>query len=398
MAKTKINYLGASSRGIRKETTLIISRQASEHLNLDYRVNKKTMTKILLIEDHQDVRENTAEILELANYEVYTAEDGKKGLEVAMRTQPDIIICDIMMPELNGYDVLLYLSKDKTMASTPFIFLTAKTERIDVRKGMNLGADDYLTKPFEENELLDAVASRLKKHSFLKKEFSKDIEGINQFFNEVSVQRGMESLSEDRKIVTFNKKDFIFMEGDVAHTLYFIQKGAIKTFKTTESGKSLVTGLFGPGQFVGQLSLLTDKGTYRDTATVLEQAEVFKIPKADFTTLLFGDKLISNKFITMISNDLIDLQEQLITMAFSTVRQRLAKVILDLSKNKILHNYKNKGISISRAGLASLIGTAAETATRMLTDFKDEALISIGSHREIIIEDKKSLEDIALFG
>ena len=284
------------------------------------------------------------------------------------------------------------------MASTPFIFLTAKTERIDVRKGMNLGADDYLTKPFEENELLDAVASRLKKHSFLKKEFSKDIEGINQFFNEVSVQRGMESLSEDRKIVTFNKKDFIFMEGDVAHTLYFIQKGAIKTFKTTESGKSLVTGLFGPGQFVGQLSLLTDKGTYRDTATVLEQAEVFKIPKADFTTLLFGDKLISNKFITMISNDLIDLQEQLITMAFSTVRQRLAKVILDLSKNKILHNYKNKGISISRAGLASLIGTAAETATRMLTDFKDEALISIGSHREIIIEDKKSLEDIALFG
>ncbi|WP_159023786.1 response regulator [Formosa sp. L2A11] len=356
------------------------------------------MTKILLIEDNQDVRENTAEILELANYEVNTAEDGKKGLEVAMRIQPDIIICDIMMPEMNGYDVLLHLSKDKTMASTPFIFLTAKTERIDVRKGMNLGADDYLTKPFEESELLDAVASRLNKHSFLKKEFSKDIEGVNQFFNDVSVHEGMESLSEGRELETLNKKDFIFMEGDVANTLYFIQKGTIKTYKTTESGKCLVTGIFGPGQFIGQLSLLTNKGTYRDTATVLEQAEVFKIPKADFTTLLFGDKLISNKFITMISNDLIDLQEQLISMAFATVRQRLAKALMDLSKIETLNNTKNKGINISREDLASLMGTATETAIRMLTDFKDEALISFGSHREIIIEDKKTLKDIVLFG
>ncbi|MBQ0787750.1 MAG: cyclic nucleotide-binding domain-containing protein, partial [Oceanihabitans sp.] len=276
--------------------------------------------------------------------------------------------------------------------------LTAKTERIDVRKGMNLGADDYLTKPFEEDELLDAVSSRLYKHNFLKKEFSKDIEGIHHFFNEVSIQQGMESLSKDRKVLTFNKKDFIFTEGDTAHTLYFIQKGAIKTYKTTESGKRMVTGIFGPGQFVGQLSLLSNNGTYRDNATVLEHAEVFKIPKVDFTTLLFGDKLISNKFITMISNDLIDLQEQLVSMAFSTVRQRLAKVLLNLSENEILHNSRNKGISISREDLASLMGTATETAIRMLTDFKDEALISIGSHREIIIEEKKNLEDIALFG
>jgi DNA-binding response OmpR family regulator len=356
------------------------------------------MTRILLIEDNQDVRENTAEILELASYEVCTAEDGEKGLEIAKLTKPDVIICDIMMPGLSGYDVLLNLSKDKETAGTPFIFLTAKTERIDVRKGMNLGADDYLTKPFEESELLDAVASRLKKHSFLKKEFSRDIEGINKFFNEVSVQKGISSLSEDRNVIKFHKKDIIFMEGSAAHTLYFIQKGSIKTHKNTESGKRLVTGLFGPGQFVGQLSLLTHKGTYTDTATVLEQTEVFEIPKTDFTTLLFGDKLISNKFITMISNDLVDLQEQLVSMAFSTVRQRLAKVILDLSKKEMLHNSKNKGITISREDLASLIGTATETAIRMLTDFKDQRIIDIGPQREIIIKDKNTLKDIALFG
>jgi DNA-binding response OmpR family regulator len=356
------------------------------------------MIKILIIEDNQDVRENTAEILELANYEVCTAEDGEKGVAMAKLIQPDVIICDIMMPELNGYDVLLHLNKDKKTAGIPFIFLTAKTERTDVRKGMNLGADDYLTKPFEESELLDAVASRIKKYSFLKKEFSKDIEGVNQFFNEVSKSAGMESLSENRNVVHFNKKDILFMEGDAAHTLYFIQKGSIKTHKTTESGKSLVTGLFGPGQFVGQLSLLTNSGTYGDTATVLEQAAVFTIPKSDFTTLLFKDKLISNKFIKMISNDLIDLQDQLADMAFSSVRQRLAKVLMDLSKNDTLNNSKNKGINISREDLASLIGTATETAIRMLTNFKEEKLLSIGVQREIIIEDKKSLEDTALFG
>lgn len=356
------------------------------------------MKKILIIEDNQDVRENTAEILELANYEVTTAEDGKQGVALAKLTKPDVIICDIMMPELNGYDVLLQLNEDKITASTPFIFLTAKTERTDVRKGMNLGADDYLTKPFDEEELLGAVASRLYKHNFLKKEFSKDIKGIHQFFDEVSVHKGIESLSDNHSVVKFHKKDVLFMEGNAAHTLYFIQKGAIKTHKTTESGKTLVTGLFGPGQFVGQLSLLTNKGTYIDSATVLDETEVYEIPKIDFTSLLFGDKLISNKFITMISNDLIELQEQLISMAFFSVRQRLAKELLLLYKNEILNNSKNKGINISREDLGSLIGTATETAIRMLTEFKEEKLLMIGSQSEIIIQDKKSLEDIALFG
>lgn len=356
------------------------------------------MINILIIEDNKDVRENTAEILRLANYGVYTAEDGEKGIKIAKLTKPAIIICDIMMPKFNGYDVLLTLNKNAITASIPFIFLTAKTERIDVRKGMNLGADDYLMKPFEEKELLDAITSRLQKYSFLKKEFSKNINGINEFFNEVSNHKGMESLSKNRDIITFHRGAIIFMEGDAAHTLYFIHKGAIKTYKTTESGKSLVTGLFGPNQFVGQLSLLNRNGIYGDTATTLEETEVFEIPKADFKSLLFGDKLVSNKFISMISNDLVELQEQLVHMAFSSVRKRLAIVLLDLSEREILHTSKNKGITISREDLASLVGTATETSIRMLTDFKDEKLIFFGPLREISIADKKTLKNIALFG
>src|SRR5690349_4624026 len=127
------------------------------------------MKKILLIEDNPEVRENTSEILSLANYDVVVAENGKVGVELAQRERPDLIICDIMMPELDGYGVLHILSKKDDTASIPFIFLTAKTEKTDIRKGMNLGADDYLTKPFDDTELLNAIETRLRKSDILKK-------------------------------------------------------------------------------------------------------------------------------------------------------------------------------------------------------------------------------------
>lgn len=209
---------------------------------------------------------------------------------------------------------------------------------------------------------------------------------------------GIKNLSKDRHLTQYDPKDILFSEGDAAHSLYFIQKGIIKIYKTTESGKSFVTGLFGAGQFVGQLSLLTGEGIYRDTATVVEPAEVFEIPKADFTALLHGDKLIANKFITMVSNDVFDLQERLVSMAFSSVRQRMAKILVDLAQNELLHNSKNKGINITREDLANLIGIATETASRMLTNFKEEKLITIGFHSEIMVEDLEKLKHIVLFG
>src|SRR5437870_2171162 len=115
------------------------------------------MIRILLIEDNREVRENTAEILELAGYEVATAPDGKKGVEQVNKQKPDLIICDIMMPVLDGLGVLHLLNKNPETSNIPFIFLTAKAERSDMRKGMDMGADDYITKPFDKIELLNAV-------------------------------------------------------------------------------------------------------------------------------------------------------------------------------------------------------------------------------------------------
>jgi len=120
------------------------------------------MKHLLLIEDNNEIRENTAEILELAGYSVSTAENGKRGIEIALQKKPDLIICDVMMPVLDGYGVLHLVHKNPELAPIPFIFLTAKAERTDFRKGMEMGADDYITKPFEDIELLNAVEVRLK--------------------------------------------------------------------------------------------------------------------------------------------------------------------------------------------------------------------------------------------
>jgi DNA-binding NarL/FixJ family response regulator len=119
------------------------------------------MNKILVIEDQPQMRKNIATILEMENFKVLTAENGKRGADLARAEKPDVIICDVMMPEVDGYGVLAALRTEATTATTPFIFLTAKGDKLEIRKGMNLGADDYLTKPVSRDDLLTAVRTRL---------------------------------------------------------------------------------------------------------------------------------------------------------------------------------------------------------------------------------------------
>ena len=154
----------------------------------------------------------------------------KLGVELAQQNKPDLIICDIMMPILDGYGVIHLLNKNSETSSIPFIFLTAKTERGDFRKGMEMGADDYITKPFDDIELLRAVESRLKRNEMLKAEFSKDVVGLNKFFEQVKEIDELKKLSADRRIKLFKKKEIIFNEGNNPNYLYFLSKGKVKTF------------------------------------------------------------------------------------------------------------------------------------------------------------------------
>ncbi len=121
------------------------------------------MKKILIIEDSNDIRENMVEILDLAGYQTFAAPNGKQGVNIAIANLPDLILCDIMMPELDGYGVFNLLQKNPSTTNIPFIFMTAKSEPAEMRKGMEMGADDYLIKPFDDVELFSAIESRLKR-------------------------------------------------------------------------------------------------------------------------------------------------------------------------------------------------------------------------------------------
>lgn len=343
------------------------------------------MKKILLIEDNKDVRENTAEILKMAQYNVFTAKNGKEGFELAQKERPDLIICDIMMPVLDGYGVLHLLSKNEETASIPFIYLTAKAERNDFRKGMEMGADDYLTKPFDDVELLNAIESRLKKNNILKKEFAKSIEEVNDFINEVKGIESLKKLSEERDIRFFKKKDDIYKEGNYPKGIYFVSKGKVKIYQTNEMGKDFITELYKEGDFFGYIPILTEK-MYTGTATALEDSEIYMIPKDDFLSLIYKHAEVSKKFIEILSNDLIENKKQLVSLAYDSVRKRVAEALVKLSdtyKNDVEQSFS---MNVSREDLANLVGTATETVIRTLSDFKDEKLIEANGSIITILE------------
>src|SRR4026209_642317 len=246
------------------------------------------MKSILVIEDNKDIRENTAEILDLAGYKTFTAENGKKGVDIAIREKPDIIVCDIMMPELDGYGVLHLLRKNETTQSIPFIFLTAKTERSDFRKGMEMGADDYITKPFEDIELLNAIEIRLKKAEIMENKYAPSQNGINQFIKDIKTSGLMTQVSDQYDVENYSKKQTLYQESKRPRFLYYLVKGKVKGFKTHEDGKEYITDLFAEGDFIGYPALIEDKN-YDDSAVILEDAEIMQIPRDDSQKMVFGD-------------------------------------------------------------------------------------------------------------
>ncbi|RIJ43056.1 response regulator [Pontibacter oryzae] len=347
------------------------------------------MKKILLIEDNHGIRENTAEILALANYEVVEADNGRTGVDLARKEQPDLIVCDIMMPQLDGYGVLHLLSKSPETAGIPFIFLTAKSEKEDFRKGMNLGADDYLTKPFDDVELLDAIEVRLRKNEILKTDFQRNVAGLNGFIEEAKGYEELNRLiSDQRKLATLKKKQYLFMEGNRPNALYFLSRGKVKTCKANEEGREYITNLYKPGDFIGYLDLLEDTA-YRESAMALEEAEVYMIPRDDFFSLLDRNRDVAAKFIKILSDDLADREERLLKLAYNSVRKRVAEALLLVEKQYEREGNAKKQISISREDLANIVGASKETVIRTLADFKDEKLIdSQGSRITILNLDK----------
>ncbi len=342
-------------------------------------MNKKA---VLVIEDQQDVRENIAELLELSNYNVITAPDGKDGVKKALESPPDLILCDIMMPEMDGYEVLYLLSKNQSTASVPFIFLTAKAEKADFRKGMNMGADDYITKPFEEIELLGAIERRIQRHEALSN--SNEIE---EFVNSAKKYHSIGDLDKERKTRTFKKKDIIYREGDFGSYVYKIRKGKVKTYRINEDGKELVHDLLKEGDFLGERAVIQDD-TRTEFAEAMEETELILIPRTDFQELIFGNREVSAQFIKLLSRNLSDRELELMEMAYNTVRKRTADSLM-----KLYETYKKDdgvvSFEISRADLAGMVGTATESVIRILSEFKKDGWIEINGSSISVLEAEK---------
>jgi CRP-like cAMP-binding protein/CheY-like chemotaxis protein len=346
------------------------------------------MTTILIIEDNQDVRENTAEILELANYKVITAVNGKDGVELAQQHKPDLIICDIMMPELDGYGVLHVLSKHVATATIPFIFLTAKTEKQDVRKGMGMGADDYITKPFDEADLLNAIEARIKKNSLIKQEFQRTASGVEEFIEQAKTLSDLKDISKNRTLHHYKKKEVIFAEGNHPRGIFLLQKGKVKTYKSNEDGKDYIIGLYNEGDFFGYVSLL-ENSVYSENAEALENSEVYFIPREDFFTLISNNNEVASSFIKMLSNNLIEMEERMLKLAYNSVRKRVADSLLKLEKTYNTSGQYPFTISINREDMANMAGTSTETVIRTLSDFKDEKLIEVRASHVTLLNIEK---------
>lgn len=349
------------------------------------------MKKILVIEDNKEVLENIAEMLELFNYSVIKALNATAGVDHAKNDKPELIICDIMLPDFDGYEVLKMLEENPATKGIPFIFLTAKAEKSDIRKGMNLGADDYLTKPFDKTDLINAVEARLKRNEFLRHTYSRDMNGLMQFITEAK-RFQLHELDTSKYIVKkYGKKANIYTEGEQSGPVFLITKGKVKTWKMSSEGKEFVSGILSQGDFFGYISILENK-PYSDSATALEDVELAVIPQSDFISLITYNQEVSAGFIRMLANNISEKEERLLGLAYNTVKARTAAALYNLHTKL----QPDGIIKVSRDNLAGMVGTSPESLIRTLSDLKAEKVIETDG-KEIKISNPEMLERIMKF-
>jgi CRP-like cAMP-binding protein len=278
-----------------------------------------------------------------------------------------------MMPELDGYGVLHILSKKDSTAKIPFIFLTAKAEKTDIRKGMNLGADDYLTKPFDDTDLLNAIEARLRKNAMQHSLYDSNPNGLEHFIRDAGQILNLKDLGKDRKVKAYAKKSEVFSEGDTPLNVYFVKSGHVKMFKRHPDGKEFITSLINANDFFG-FEPIMEGTTYQESAVAMQDTELVVIPKRDFVTLLQSSE-VSASFISLLCKKVTEKETQLVNLAYNSVRQRTAEALLKAAQLRD----PSENIQISRDDLSKMVGTASESVIRVLSDFKEEGLIETES-------------------
>lgn len=346
------------------------------------------MKKILLIEASRKVASQVSEILELAGYSVTVAMDGRQGFASAVSNPPDLIICDVLLPVLDGYGVLKLLNHDVSLSLVPFIFLICKNDREEIRKCMNLGADDFLLKPVDVTEVLEAVRTRLQLFDEVKSKMNNGTHVSDSGKAEM-----LDLTSENRLVRHYGKKQNLFKKDDRVQFLYFIISGSVKEYLTNDQGKEVITSLSGPGEFVGYSSVFEGNRFY-NSAAALSDAEVMLISRVELMQILEKDSELSRRLLGILTNDLKERDEQLLNIAYSSARKRVAVALLIFyTKSQKVQGNIAAALEINRADLASICGLTKESTVRVLSDFKEEGLIDT-SELKIIVKSAEKLKNL----
>jgi CRP/FNR family transcriptional regulator, polysaccharide utilization system transcription regulator len=332
--------------------------------------------RILIIEDQAEFRDSLSELLGLAGYEVFPAPDGRSGLEMARHDLPDLVLCDIMMDGLDGYGVLRAMGNIPELANTPFVFMTAKAEKTDFRKGMDLGADDYLTKPFDEEELLSLVSARLKKRKTKQKFGEEVIRELSENSELIFPVEELSVFSSNLMERQLKDREVLYAEGDAAPFVYYLASGKVRCNISNQWAKELVSEIHGPGEFIGVSGVLVGD-FHHDSALAMERTRVYLIPKTEFYMALYDYPELSVRLSRSLAARLRSSELRQSSLAYESARKRVANAL-----NHLIDRYSTPGLQalefpFHRELLAAISGISMESVSRNLSTFKTEGLIDI---------------------
>ncbi|QIH32824.1 response regulator [Sphingobacterium sp. DR205] len=314
------------------------------------------MNNILIIENDLDLLGKYSDVLKKSGYEVTAAFNSEIGINLALSTLPSLILCNTVLSDIDGFGVLSILSKNPSTTKIPFVFLNALSTPDIVKKGIACGADDFVTKPFQGDQLIRSVEGRINKNN-------------NHPHNGTGLEKLFDLISQC-KIRHIKKKQTLYYESDHSQWLYLLIEGCIKTLKLTDDGRQMITGLFKPNSFIGLDTLLLDD-PWLESAEATQDSSLYLISKSAIIDLLNEHVGLNQHFIKILSANLREKKDQLVELAYESVRKRLTQVLVRLNKNAVPIDQ----IDICRDELAGLAGIATETVSRILTDFRERGLI-----------------------
>ena len=344
--------------------------------------------RLLVIEDSREVRENLAEILELSGYAVLTAPDGLAGAKLAIERLPDLILCDVMMPELDGYGVLNLLSENARTAPIPFVFITARTETEDIRRGMNLGADDYITKPFYKDELLRVIHTRLKKAT-LRQQQATAAAPVDRAPREhlSSPERGLELLAEafarEGRPKVYERGATIVREEEYPHFLYRIERGSVHLSRLHVYGREYIIAALEAEELFGISSVLEREPFPYTARAATEEVHCRLLPAPQLIKLINTERSVTEALMHLLARRATRYGEQLVQQAYDSVRRRTALTLCDLHERQ---SPGSRAIELSREELAQMVGSTKESVTRALSDFRRAGLLRTENRSIYLVE------------